>query len=55
MSFTSMHNDHLDPDLHDCQPEAPEAYQTVLDFFCAEILQKKSFEAFTCYNNSITY
>jgi hypothetical protein len=36
MSFTQMHNDHLDPDRHNCQPEAPEAYQTVLDFFSAE-------------------
>jgi hypothetical protein len=31
-----MHNDHLDPDLHDFQPEAPESHQTVLDFFSAE-------------------
>jgi hypothetical protein len=23
MSFTSMHNDHLDPDIHDAQPEPP--------------------------------
>lgn len=23
MSFTSMHNDHLDPDRHDAQPEPP--------------------------------
>jgi hypothetical protein len=36
MSFTTMHNDHLDPDRHNTQVEPPEAYQTVLDFFSAE-------------------
>lgn len=36
MSFASMHNDYLDPDRHSLEVEAPEAYQTVLDFFSAE-------------------
>jgi len=36
MSFTSMHNDHLDPDRHCLEVEPPEAHQTVLEFFLAD-------------------
>lgn len=36
MSFTSMHNDYLDPDRHNFQIEPPEAYHAVLEFFSAE-------------------